>query len=358
MITIKARVNLSESNGSISNITSNIGGNNISANINEVRGKRNVIVGNPFILGASKLGGGATYAKQVPYFMGKVLSDSNGNFQANYFITVNGSNITNIIITFDTVNKAYPKSIYCNGRTFVDDDTTYNLSVSKENSHTMQIWNWNKPNSPMIITSIYADINIEIDRDNLLSFQSDILDRSNVQEPTYGVVSNSARISFSDLDEQVLDLISQKILKEGLAIEVNLGNDIANVNEQVCLMYIQSLSYDSDNKQVNLSLKDRLEMWQEINLDAIYYTPQMSTPQNAQWYYEKFYSITKNNGYNILAFSELDTNTQSALSNTIIQYPLLDDSNLWEAWEKLCKLCLLHIWQNNEGKVIVKYSNN
>lgn len=357
MITIKARINLSESNGSISDVTSNINGNNISANISDVIGKRNVVVSNPFILGRSKLGSGASFAKRVLYFMGRQLSNSSGAFVNPYTITVNGSNITSIIISFDTINNGYPKSIVVDGVSqSIDDDPTYSLVLDSANSHTITISNWNKPNSPLIITSIYADINIEIDRDNLLSFESDILDRSNVQEPTYGVISNSARISFSDLDEQVLDLISQKILHEGLGIEVKLDNDIANVNEQVCLMYIQSLSYDNDNRQVNLSLKDRLEMWQDINVDAIDYTPTVSSSQTAQWFYEKFYSITKSNGYDILAFNELDSDTKSVLSNTDIEYPMLESSNLWEAWDKLCKLCLLHIWQNNEGKIIVKYN--
>lgn len=357
MITIKARINLSENGGTISSISSNINGNNISADLSEVLGKKSVAVGNPFILGKSKLGSGATYADNLPYLLSRQLSNSNGEFANPYTITVNGNNITQFIISFDTKNGAFPKKIIVDGEEVrVDDDAMWEIVVDKASSHTITISNWNKPNSPLIITRIYADMDIEIDRNNLLSFNSDMSDRSNIQYPTYGIVSNRADISFSDYDEQVLDLITQKLLHSGIEISVKVDNDILNEQEQVCLMYIQSLSYDSDNRRVDMSLQDRLVEWQDINVSAIYYTPTVSTPKTAEWFYRQLYNTTKSNLYDIFSFEELDSETKNVLTNTTIEYPLLESSSLWDEWTKLCELCLLHIWQDSQGKIVVKYS--
>lgn len=358
MITIKARINLSENGGSINSLTSNAVGNNISSDIDTVLGKKSVNVKNPFILGVSKLGSGATYySKTLPYFMGKQISNSNGEFATPYTFTINGSNITQFIITFDTTHNAYPKSITVDGKTIVDDDAQWEIVVNSANSHTITIGNWNKPNSPLIITSIYADVNIEIARNNLISFESDILDRSNIQQPTYGIISNSANIVFNDLNEQVLDLITKKLLHSGVPVTAYIDNDISNQQEQICAMYIQSLSYDSDNRQVNVSLKDKLEEWQKINVSAIYIDLTDVEKQNAKYYYNQLYNhTTELSSVNILSFDELDSDTQSILTTTNIEYPILDQDTLWNEWTKLCELCLLHIYVNNEGRAVVKYN--
>lgn len=358
MITIKARINLSQSGGTISSISSNINGNNISVDLSEVLGKKSVTVGNPFILGKSKLGSSATYADNLPYLISRQLSNSYGYFTNPYTITVNGIGITQFIIAFDTTNRGFPKRIIVDDKEefIIDDDPIQEIIVDRANSHTITIDTWNKPNSPLIITGIYADIDIEIDRNNLLSFNSDMSDRSNIQYPTYGIVSNRADIAFSDYNEQILDLITQKLLHSGIEITVKMDNDILNEQEQICLMYIQSLSYDSNNRRVDMSLQDRLVEWQDINVSAIYYTPTVSQPQTAEWFYKQLWATTKSNLYDILSFEELDSDTKNVLSNTTIEYPLLESSNLWDEWDKLCELCLLHIWQDSKGKIVVKYS--
>lgn len=354
MITIKGRINISESGGTIQSITSgNLKGNNISATIKNVLGKKNVSVGNPFILGSSKLGSGATYADSLPYFMGAQLSDSNGNFANPYTISISGSNITAFVISFDTSNGAYPKSITVDGTTFVDDDPIFEINCNTADTHTITISNWNKPNSPLIITGIYADINIEIDETNLMSFDSDIMDRSNIQYPTYGIISNNANLIVADNKEQILDFITNQILHSDIKATLWLDNTFLGQQQPICEMYIQQLNYDNDNKQVNITLKDNLEQWQEINVAPLYYDPRVLKTEPAKWVYDYLYGITTELGFE---FEELNEVTLNVLNDTIIQYPLLESADLWTEWDKLCQLCLLHIYVNNMNKVVVKYS--
>lgn len=361
MITIKARFNISDNGGSISSVTSNIDGINVSADINDIIGKKSVKIGNsnPFILNKSKLDSGATYADNLPYFIGRELSDSNGDFTNAYTFTISGNDISEFIIEFDKENNAYPKSINVDGETIYDDDPIWQINVIAADTHTITINNWNKSNSPLIITNIYADIDIEIDKSNLIAFNSDIVDRANVQQPSYGVVSNSANLTFLDFNEQVIDLITQGILHSGIRVSVFLNNIDSGSSEQVCVMEIRELSYDNENRQVQVSLKDNLEDWQDMNVEAISYfleNGEARSPQTAKWFYDYLYSKTPKQ-FNMLSLAELDKATQEVLNNTTIQYPFLESDSLWNEWDKLCALCLLHIYMDNNGVTVCKYNN-
>lgn len=356
MITITARFNVSENGGTINSINSNILGNNVSANINDILGKRSVAIGNPFILGKSVLDSGAYYTNSLPYFLGSQLSNYKGDFKNSYTITLNGSGITQFVIAFDTENRAFPNSILVDGETFYDDDPIWEINCKTADTHTIEISNWNTPYSPLIITSLYADININVDKDNLMSFNSDIIDRADINFPTYGIISNSASISFSDLDESTLDLITQQILKSNIQVKVYLNNSEAEKPEEtepICVMETRGLSYNIDNRQVQVSLKDNIEEWQEINIEGINYDPLDGNSQTAQWFYEYLYSKTPKE-YDMLSFEELDEKIQDKLKNTMIMYPLLESDTLWNSWQKFCELCFLHIYVNYDGRVVVK----
>lgn len=363
MITLGARINLIDS-GKVANIMPlNLAGNNVSATPQSLVGKRNISVGNPFILGRSKLGSGFTYVKKLPYFLGNRLSDTNGKFPITYSLSIQGNNIASATIVFDKEHNGHPNSIVVDAATtYVDDDAQYEIIFENPATfHNFRINNWNKPYSPLIITSIYADINIEIDRNNLLSFSSNIFDRATLDEPSYGIISNSANLDVSDLDEQILDLITQQILHSGITTEVWINNpdgDVGLKQEKICLMETRELFYDTDNRTVQVSLKDNLEEWQQIEIEGINYYNEDGTakePQTAKWYYEYLYSKTPSK-YNMLLVSYLDSDTIDILENTIIEYPVLESGKLWDSWQKLCELCLLHIYVNKEGKTVCVYN--
>lgn len=362
MITVTARINISNNGGTINSIVNqNIDDkNNVSANINKVLGKRNISVGNPFILGSSRLDSGAKYTNStVPYFIGGQLSDRIGNFAKTYNFTIRGTGISSVMLVFDKENGGHPNSVWVDNEIIYDDDAQFEIVFKNTaNAHLIGISNWNKPYSPLIISAIYADISIEIDESNLISFDSDIVDRSDIKYPSFGIVSNSANLTFSDFDEQVLDLIAQQILHSGIKVDVFLNNTDSNTEEQICLMETRELSYDNENRQVQVSLKDNLEKLQEIEVKPLYYYNEDGSnkePQTAQQYYEYLWSQTPEE-FGFLSFSALDDSTKERLSSTTIQYPILENGTLWDSWQKLCELCLLHIYVDNEGNSIVKYS--
>jgi hypothetical protein len=107
---------------------------------------------------------------------------------------------------------------------------------------------------------------------------------------------------------------------------------------------------------VSVSLKDEIERWQEINISAISYDPRVIEHKPFELLYENLYNQTINNGYNMYSIDQLDRKTKAILKNTYIQYPLLESGSLWQQWNKLCQVCQLHIYQNNDGIVVCKYN--
>lgn len=358
MITVSAKIDvMAGSIAEIKSVSSNINGINVSPDITSTLGKKRQPDIKPFMLGKSKLGTGSHYIKQLPYLVGRELSNSNGDFANSYTINITSSEVLEqMIIVFDTVNNAHPKSISVDGQTFVDDDPQFEIVFrEKKLTHTITINNWNTPHSPIVITSIYTNANIEIDRRNLLSYDSSIFDRANIDYPSYGIISNGGSIRFADYDTTILDLITQKILHSGITVEIFLNNTLTKKSEQLAKLSIRELTYDNNNRAVDLQLKDDLEEWQEMTVEAIYYDPETPKTENFKWLYEYLWKKTPQK-YNMLSFDELDEETQNVLTNTFIQYPLLESDSLWNEWDKLCQACHLHIFVNEVGNTVCKKS--
>lgn len=368
MITITAQINLISGNNnqlSISDFTRS--GNNISSGVSSVVGKKKE-VGNPFIIGASKLGDGATFSNAVDYFIGDQLSDENGVFASPYELNINTSNTANLIaLAFDTQNNRHPKSIEViytasgtqNSTTFVDDDATFTLSKlpqSDDGVYKIRISNWNAPKYPFVLSGIYVNISIDINKKNLISFNRRIFDRSDIKLPSYGIISNTGNIEFNDLDGEVRDYAEQRLLEADLKVVIRLVNTLGNI-EQIGNFQTREWNYDNQSRVVSVSLKDNLEEWQDIYVEGFSYDPRnpygiMSTAAGLYvWLSNKTPSK-----YVLPKFNALDARTQSILSNTKIPYPLLESGTLWQQWTKLCQLCGLYIYKKPNGAIACTYT--
>lgn len=354
MIKITAKINIGENSGNLNSVTSSQSGINVSSTLNEVMGKHEQIQ-RPFILGRSRLGGGDCFTKKANFYIGSIASDSNGNFSSNYIITVSGNNITQLTIVFNKRTNEFPRSIIVDGEVLVDDDPTWTISLKDSSTHIITISNWNKANSPFVISSIYTDLSIDLNETNLLDFERIIMDRSDTTRPSFGIISNTGSLSFIDKDGEVKDYIMQQIINSQNVISAYLENTETGVKEQIAYFNTESWSYNNSQAIVDVQLKDDLEEWQEINVPAVAYTPTVSTSQNAEWFYKYLYDKTPEK-FKMLSFEELDSTTQNVLSGTTIQYPLLESASLWSQWYKLCQLCFLHIYKRNDGRTVCKYS--
>lgn len=357
MINLTAKVELNKDGGVANGVSLNNSETvNIASGISSAVGKHTQPYYNAFTLGKSRLGDGSGYSDNINYFISRYMSNGEGVFLSPFILTVTGSNIKYLTIVFNAQDMEYPKSLIVDGVEISDDDPRWEIEFAyKGNAHTIEIKNWNKPYSPLVITSIYADLSIEIDKTNLLYLNRIIADRQNMVEPVYGIISNYGKLEVADLDETILDLINQGVFTKKLEVDIYIKNTDINKLNQIAKYNIRQITYQNEDRKVSVEIKDTLEDWQKTNVPALYIDPSDIQSQTAKYYYDYLYQQTLAVGYDILSFNELDSDTQAVLNATTIEYPLLDGDTLWNEWEKLCNLCFLHIYCNNIGRIVVKY---
>lgn len=365
MITLTARIELLKSgirsgeSGIISDISLSpnpLSGNNVSALLRNVIGYKAPIK-KPFVFGKSVLGGGDKYFDYLDYFMGNQLSAENGNFANPYTISVMGSNIRAITFAFDDLNGAYPKSMIVDGTEYVDDDPLWTMVLRGNSKHTFIISNWNKPDSPLVISGIYINLDIKIDRRNVVKIERGLFDRADISLPSYGIISNTGRIEFNDIDGEVRDYAELQILNSGLNVEISVENTPTKAKQVIGVLKTADWNYDSYDKEVSVELKDDLEEWQEINVAEIYFDLKSYQSKTLKYFYEYLYNKTPSK-YNMLTFTELDSKTQDILNNTVIQYPYLEKGTLWQQWTKLCEVAQLHIYKQNTRTICIYNEGN
>lgn len=373
MITLTAKINLLSGDNSVLAWDSSYSSsaptrNNISSAFKTIVGEKKS-GSNPFLLDSSKLGSGATFSDGVNYFIGDQLSSDTltsgvGYKFANAYdfaVKTNDTNkkITSITIAFDKGNNRHPNYIRINNQPtqYKDDDAIFTIQNTGEPqmSLSVQIDNWNTPNAPLVITGIYVEVAIEIDRRNLISLETTIYDRSDLKLPSFGIISNKGNIEFNDTNGEVRDYAEQLLLEKGLKCEIRLNNTLVDgASETIGVFETNEWDYDNDNRVVSVSLKDDLEEWQEINVDEISYDPRKTKHKPFQWLYEHLWGIT-NPKYPMVKYYDLESETKKALQR-IIQYPMLKAGTLWQQWTKLCEVCQLHIYKNSDGIVECKYN--
>jgi hypothetical protein len=301
------------------------------------------------------LGDGSTFSDQVDYFIGSVPSKENP-----CVLTISGTDITSFTIEFDKVNYRHPNTINIDGVDYVDDDAIFTVgNLTSTNSHTITIDNWNSPNYPLVIMGIYVEISIDIDYRNLIALNRSITYRGDNKLPSYGIISNTGNLEFNDLDGEIRDYAEQLLLTSDLKVVITLNNTLANTHEQVGVFETRNWDYDNDNRSVSVSLKDDLEEWQDIQVDGFNYDPRNPNAVLINKSMRNLYDWLEGktpSKYNMLKFNELDGETQVILMTTLIEYPLLENGTLWEQWTKLCQVCGLYIYKNNEGKTVCTYT--
>ena len=368
MIRMTAEIELLQGSGEINteSITISPSGNNISAGIENVVGFRKA-GSNPFLFGISKLGSGATYSGGEGYFIGSQAADAEGNFATPYTLTfsiddLDTSNI-NFSILFDTYNNAYPNTIQ--GRVYADGTKVgdlrivhsqtlcafiYNGTVSGSNiEFRITISDWSMPNYPLRIQGIYTGIKLYIDRRNMLSLSAPIKDRSDNEQPSYGIISNSGSLSLIDGTGEIKEYARMKLLKPDLDVQLTLEDTLTKKTQSIGKFKTYKWTYNNKNFEVDIELKDDLEKIQDsIEEGFALQNSSMNFLQIYNWIKGKIETL-----YTSFVFKELDIETQSVLTNISCQYPYLDVANLWEQLSKLCNIAGLHIYENENKEIVV-----
>lgn len=336
--------------------------NNISANIDEVLGKRSD-GGRPFLLGVSKLDGKSRFSSGEDYYIGNVVASNNNLFPIPYTITVYGYGITSMTIVFDSYNNRRPVNAVNidNGPVIVSSPiVTISGLDGSEAYHTIDVRTWNTPNYPLVIEGIYSDIVSDITYSRLTKLDYKIESRGDIGLPSYGIISNRGNISFVDIDDEYLLYAESGLLKFGADVDVILTDTLSKKSEVQASAITSEWSYDNDNKQISATLKDNLEEWQNITIEGINFDPRnpnmvLTNGTMADLYVWLQKPENTPSKYNMLTFEELDERTKEILTKTEIDYPVLKSDTLWNQWTKLCNVCALYIYRNKFNRVTCSY---
>lgn len=368
MIRMTAEIELLQGSGEINteSITISPSGNNISAGIEGVVGFRKA-GSNPFLFGISKLGSGATYSGGEGYFIGSQAADAEGNFATPYTLTfsiddLDTSNI-NFSILFDTYNNAYPNTIqgivYADGAKvgdlhIVHSQTLcafiYNGTVSGSNiEFRITISDWSMSNYPLRIQGIYTGIKLYVDRRNMISLSAPIKDRSDNEQPSYGIISNSGSLSLIDGTGEIKEYARMKLLKPDLDVQLTLEDTLTKKKQSIGKFKTYTWTYNNKNFEVDIELKDDMEQLQNNISDGM---EKESNEMTFLQVYNWMVSETSSKSSNFI-FAQLDNKTESVLSNIKCSNIFVNSGNLWEQFTKLCNIVGIHIYENANKEVIV-----
>lgn len=215
-----------------------------------------------------------------------------------------------------------------------------------QNEIVLYIEDWNTPNKPLVISRIYCeDLSINIDRYNILSFNSETIDRKTMGKPSYGVISNSGTITVADTTREILDYHKNGLLKTGLPCKIFLNNTLTEKSEQIDEKHTKAWAYNELSATVKISVGDDLMEWQGLNSVGMDLQP----PMNMLEAYERLKLLTPEKW----VFAELDSETSDYLLQITLPYPYIERGSLWSQWDKFAKANGLHVFKYN-NKVIVK----
>lgn len=348
--------------------------NNISSDISNIvsRIKPNTVRGNPFVIGSSILGGGATFSNGEDYFISKYVSSNTIDVENNTYpfdkdIIINlesngyvlGVLPTIFTILFDYSNNIYPSKIIINGYNDSDviqwtntylPETPYFTVANLDNSNCVRyeiiISGLNKPNSPLVLLGIYSQLSIYADRRNLLSLDSDIKDRSDNGQPSYGIISNGGNLSMIDSTGEIKAYAELGLLTSDLPVTLWLKDTLTKKEEIIGVFETENWEYNTLNFEVNITLKDNLEELQNININPLQYAGFSLTIYDIfMWIITEMEKIVE-----IPFVFCLDTQTEQLFKKTICAYPYLNQGNLWEQFTKICNITGANIYVSSQNK--------
>lgn len=373
MIRMTAEIELLEGSGEIqtNSISITPDGNNISADIAEVVSVRRA-GSDPFLFGVSTLGSGATFSSEENYFIGSEMSDENGAFATPYVLTFSilcqqeaGTTISpNFSIVFDTVHNAYPSSVtvaWDSGTSqgssttalvspyFVfNTDEEITLGQNRTIGFTVTMSDWSVPKYPLRIQGIDTGLYLYFDRRNLVSLSAPIKDRSDNEQPSYGLISNEGEMTVIDSTLEIKEYARMKLLTPDLDVQIWLEDTLTKKKQSIGKFKTYRWSYNNQNFEVTIQLKDGLEQLQNITLTGF-------NLSNTQMTFLDVYNYIKTEIKNKIpeySFPDLEDSTNNVLNNIICPTPYLLSDNAWAELEKICKLTNGHIHESYENEII------
>lgn len=362
MITLNAKIELKFSSESILNdLTCNLQGNNISANIGEILGyglKENKPI---FLLGMPNISVNNRLYNEIDFFVGEQLTDENGLFANEYILTLTGENITAFAIMFDTINDCYPNKIYINDIEYDNDNVFFCVSNLEPSSQcTIKIKGLNKPSMPLRILGLMDGFTIVVNGANMIKSSLKHSKNNDNSTPEFGLVYDTSSIEINDSNKMIYQLLKNDLIQEKTEIQFYIENTISNVYEVIGRVYTNDWDYDNLNFKVKINMDSQTKFLQDVTFNRninkdINFFDYLSSLK------EKTKTIVDENLVNNFENSQIIDDYLMSINAEII-----DESSdtLWGKWRDFCYATGLNFYSNeiNTFKLVddslVNYDNS
>lgn len=191
-----------------------------------------------------------------------------------------------------------------------------------------------------------------IDKSNLLSLDVSIFDRADITLPSFGIISNKGTIEFIDNNPtfSVSRYANLGLLKENANVNVYLVNSRTGKQKKQATMFTASWGYNNDSKTVSVSLKDKLQDWQSIDVSMDAVDVSQNITSTAYSLYLELKAKTPNGSLFLI-----DTNTENHFKSIQDKVVYFEGGSLWSVWSRFCLATQTHIYSDEEGKIRIIY---
>jgi hypothetical protein len=196
-----------------------------------------------------------------------------------------------------------------------------------------------------------------VNKTNILSCETEIRDRADIDKPSFGLISSGGTLSFKDPQKKFLNYANMKVLRGGEKVSIFLENTTAKAKEVVGNYFVKNWDYDNENFIVTVSFVDGIETIQEKTMQKQDYFASVKIPSSLyDAFWSRLHSTISSNGFhfNGEAKNKFDEITRKICSTTFYN----EKDSVWASFNKISQLLGAHAFINKSGEIFVKTDLN
>lgn len=159
---------------------------------------------------------------------------------------------------------------------------------------------------------------------------------SNIAQPEYGVISQTATIELIDKERTLFDLLNSSARKRKGNVAIYL-NDV-----NILDMSIDNIDYSLNGSNVVVYLKDDLILLTNYTAKSFIMGEKVTLLNIVQNVFNETQKVIGNYQLNI------DSTTNNILEKIVINYGYIQKGTLWDIWNKIAQCGILKIYIKNK----------
>ena len=266
-------------------------------------------------------------------------SSSDGTL-SNVTLTISKSNNKVFRILF---KDNYVTKYSINGEEFANNKREL-IVFNTNNSVTIKLLKLSKFSANYQILGIDTNIKVEYDNNNILESTRGSQNKTDSTTPTYSPISQYGNLEIRDIDDVIINLSTNNMLKENNT-KVNLYIEDNSIRNKIASYDLASrVSYKYGEYKCNFELTDEISKYNDILVSPItmYFTT-----------FDELYEILKSYTPNNDEF-ELSNDASERFSSIDSYFYSKESQTLFDLWSWFCNATKTTLYINELGKKVFK----